>query len=147
MQSLTVYSDTDAKFDIIKPFVRERGFEFLRITRSRQTPIQVLVTEERLKEFKNTLKVNNISYNVTIDDMSKIIQRNAKSQVEKRVPRAPRNSINLDHFSTYAEVCNNVYFSRKYSRLFLFYIKCIITSIYCKFVTIIHLLISYLWYC
>ncbi|XP_011505753.1 PREDICTED: carboxypeptidase B-like [Ceratosolen solmsi marchali] len=113
MQSLTVYSDTDTKLNAIKTYVGQRGFDFLKITKSRQIPIDVLVTKERLQEFKNTLRANNISYNITIDDVSEIIHKN-KEQTEqqngKRVRRAPRSRINLESFATYTQIVSYVNF-------------------------------------
>ncbi|XP_001599198.2 carboxypeptidase B [Nasonia vitripennis] len=106
MQSLSISADTQRKHDLVLSHDGQPGFDFLRIPRSRGSSIELLVTADKVRSFKEFLQANDIEYQVISDDVSKQIRVELKQQMRARLRRRSGgdSSLNLRAFPRYDEI-------------------------------------------
>lgn len=105
MQALRVFTDTLAKQKFVIEYDGLPGFDFLKLPRSTQVPVEVLVAADQLDQFKSSLSDNHVKYEVFAEDVSKVIEEELAQQSFARMvhPRSP-GSMSFKTFPRYTEV-------------------------------------------
>ncbi|XP_014234510.1 carboxypeptidase B-like [Trichogramma pretiosum] len=80
MQSLALRCDTESKLRHVLAYRGQPGFDFLRVPRSPLESVDLLVTAERVADFKDRLRANDIEFSVEHDDVAKIVDQLALEQ-------------------------------------------------------------------
>ncbi|XP_058793717.1 carboxypeptidase B-like [Phymastichus coffea] len=101
MKGFRIKTDTSEQRDYISNLEGQPGFDFLKLPRNPDSPIEILVAPEQLDSFKDFLNKKNIKYKVFLEDVSKVIERNLVLQ--KRAHRLRSNDI-LKAFPRYNEI-------------------------------------------
>lgn len=103
MQALKVFCTTDAELEFVHSQEDVPGFDFLRLSRDKSIPVELLVDADRLEQFKQDLDDQNIKYDVFVNDVSVVIEEELEKQKQFRKLRAG-TGISFDSFPSYAEV-------------------------------------------
>ncbi|KAJ8684202.1 hypothetical protein QAD02_019994, partial [Eretmocerus hayati] len=112
MQGLKISCDTEPKFNFIIQHHGKAGFDFLRLSRDRSVPIEVLVAQDKLLSFKFNLMSRGIQYEIFISDVGSVIeeelalQRGASAMYQN-------GSLTLKAFPRYNEIMNYLYYLEK----------------------------------
>lgn len=101
MQGIRIFGESSEKRDFVSAYEALPGYDFLKLPRATDVPIEVLVAPDQLEQFKNDLNAKDIKFEVAIPDVSKILEQNLVLQNRARKTRV--NSI-FKSFPSHAEV-------------------------------------------
>ncbi|XP_017881927.2 carboxypeptidase B-like [Ceratina calcarata] len=107
MQSLSISYETPEQFYLLKNYVGAPGFDFLRSTHDL---VDVLVTADKVEEFKELLKEHRMNYTVMIEDVEeKVTEEKMRQEIARRVQTklsdyAGSGRLSFTYYPTYAEV-------------------------------------------
>lgn len=106
MQSLAVSCDTQDKLALVSSYETQPGFDFLRMPRSAQEPVEVLVTRNNLADFKEALRANGVAYEVAVDDVSELVRSRMPVRRRRATSWVPDKMLGFefDDFPRYDEV-------------------------------------------
>ncbi|XP_011505295.1 PREDICTED: carboxypeptidase B-like [Ceratosolen solmsi marchali] len=102
MQGLRISCDTELQLKYVRNYEGSLGFDFIKIPRVLQKPIEVLVVAEKLQLFKNNLIANGINYEVFLEDVGAHIDKQFALEYDERIVN-PKNEI-LKTFPLYNEI-------------------------------------------
>ena len=83
MQSLSISYETPEQFSLLKNYVNVPGFDFVKITNDL---VDVLVSGDKIEEFKQLLEEHRMNYTVMIEDVQQLVTEEYITQeVERRL--------------------------------------------------------------
>ncbi|XP_076764755.1 carboxypeptidase B [Xylocopa sonorina] len=83
MQGISMVYDTPEQFSVLKNYLDLPGYDFVRTT---YNTADVLVTKDKVEEFKNVLSQNGINYTVKVEDVQEeVIEERIAQEVERRI--------------------------------------------------------------
>ncbi|XP_076621557.1 carboxypeptidase B isoform X1 [Colletes latitarsis] len=106
MQSLSISYDTPEQLMLLKEYMDFPGFDFLKITNN---SVDVMVTADQLKEFKELLEENGMNYTVRIENVQEaVMEEYITQQVERRLEQRLQNDaskgLSFTYYPNYKEV-------------------------------------------
>lgn len=106
MQGLSISYETPEKFLFLRNFVDTPGFDFLR---SAENLVDVLVTADRVDNFKQVLRENRMNYTVTIENVQDMvteeyITQEVERRLQARVQNLATGRLPFTYYPNYNEV-------------------------------------------
>ncbi|XP_058797647.1 carboxypeptidase B-like [Phymastichus coffea] len=101
---LLVYCDSKPKLALVLAHENDEDFDFLRIPRSFDEPVDVLVTADGVNRFKDELRSNNIGFEVLTEDVSQVPQEETRHDRRKRYASDDYNIIDFKSYPRYQEI-------------------------------------------
>ncbi|XP_043516113.1 carboxypeptidase B-like [Frieseomelitta varia] len=106
MQSLSISYDTPEQFSLLKNYVDDPGFDFVRSTNDL---VDVLVTADKIEEFKQLLEEHRMNYTVMIEDVHQLVtEQYIEQQVERRLQARSQDyasgRLSFTYYPNYTEV-------------------------------------------
>lgn len=110
MHGIKVFWDTKAKLNYLRHYDDLPDFNFREIPMDQQGPIEILSADDQLTSFKRNLESEGIEYEVFVEDVSEIIEKEFNIQLRIQNGTSENDDIPYTPFKTfprYAEVrCN-----------------------------------------
>ena len=104
MQELSILCENEEQEAFVLQNERNRGFDFIEISRLPPKNIQVLITANQVSNFKKQLDSHGIKYKVVIKDFQKMIEQESKAQKEAEINWKLNSSYSFDHFPRHHDV-------------------------------------------
>ena len=106
MQSLSISYETPEQFSLLKNYVDDPGFDFVRSTNDL---VDVLVTADKIEEFKQLLEEHRMNYTVMIEDVQQLVTEEYITQeVERRLQAGTQDyasgRLSFTYYPNYKEV-------------------------------------------
>lgn len=108
MQSLSISYETPEQFSLLKNYVNVPGFDFVRSTNDL---VDILVTADKIEEFKQLLGEHRMNYTVMIEDVQQLVtEQHIEQEVERRLQARTREyasgRLSFTYYPNYKEVSN-----------------------------------------
>ena len=104
MQSLSISYETPEQFSLLKNYVDVPGFDFVRSTNDF---VDILVTADKIEEFKLLLEEHRMNYVVMIEDVQQLVtEQYIEQEVERRLQAQDYASgrLSFTYYPNYTEV-------------------------------------------
>ncbi|KOX71560.1 Carboxypeptidase B [Melipona quadrifasciata] len=106
MQSLSISYETPEQFSLLKNYVDVPGFDFVKSTNDF---VDVLVTADKIEEFKQLLEEHRMNYTVVIEDVQQLVtEQYIQQEVERRLQVATQDyasgRLSFTYYPNYKEV-------------------------------------------
>ncbi|XP_043516115.1 carboxypeptidase B-like [Frieseomelitta varia] len=106
MQSLSISYNTPEQFSLLKNYVDDPGFDFVRSTNDL---VDVLVTADKIEEFKQLLEEHHMNYTVMIEDVQQLVtEQLIEQEVERRLQARTQDyasgRLSFTYYPNYKEV-------------------------------------------
>lgn len=111
MKSLSISYGTPERLYLLRSYMEVSGFDILRTTHDL---VDVLVTADRVEEFKKFLGENRLNYTVAIEDVQEAVAAEyIEQQVQRRLQAmlrgpSPSRGLSFTYYPNYNEVSNNL---------------------------------------
>lgn len=110
MQGLRVLAKNQEQFKFVIRHEELPGFDFLKAPRSGE--IEVLVTADRLQQFKKDLQTREIEHEVFVDDVAQVLEESFEQQRLAQKRRSRSGGFNLlRSFPRYDDVTYQTFFT------------------------------------